>query len=89
VIARNPQAAVHIIERRLGAQGWIEGIAVRVRGGPESVLGGLAAALVQSCTRSMPAAALIEAASKLAPAPREDIFEALHELVVEEVLYLA
>lgn len=86
VIARNPQAAVHLVERRMGAQGWIEGISVRVRGGHETALGGMEAALVQACTRPLPADALLEAAGKLVPAPREDLLGALHGLVVEEVL---
>ena len=87
VIARNPQAAVHLVERRVGAEGWIEGISVRVRGGPETALGGMEAALLQSCTQPTPAGALLEAAGKLVPAPREELLEALRGLVLEEVLY--
>lgn len=86
-IARNPQAAVHQVERRVGAKGWIEGISVRVRGGPETLLGGPEAALVQACARPMAAGALIEAASAPVRAPREELLRALHGLVVEEVLY--
>jgi len=39
-IARNPQAAVHLVERRMGDQGWLEVISILVRGVPETLLGG-------------------------------------------------
>ncbi len=87
VVARNPQAAIHIIERSSRMNTWVEHIAASLRGGPEIALAGVHGMLVQACSHPTPADDLVASVSRVFPGSSDVIWRALHELVLEDVLY--
>lgn len=87
MVARNPQAAIHIIERSSRMDTWVEHVSVRLRGGPETGLPGVHGMLVQACSRPLAASDLIASVASAFPGSSDAIWQALHELVLEDVLY--
>jgi hypothetical protein len=49
VVARNPQATIHIVERSARVGTWAEYVGMTLRGGPETALAGVHGMLVQAC----------------------------------------
>ncbi len=88
-VAWNPQAQLILRERRYCDAAWTEGVAVRLRAGPERPLGGIQAVLARACREPVEATTLVERAREAVPAEANRVWEALEDLASAELVYAA